>query len=61
MGVVSNSPAEYIEDLRAQNRQLRAELIRARQEKLEALTALAQYRHKAHDYEPARPGISDVD
>jgi hypothetical protein len=58
---VSNSPAEYVEELRAQNRRLRAELIRARQEKLEAITALAQSRHKAHDYEPARPGIADVD
>jgi len=58
---MSDSPAEYVAELEAQNKALRAQLIRRSQELLEALTALAKTRHKAHDYEPARPGLSDVD
>lgn len=59
-----NSPAEYVEELRASVRLLRAELIRARQEKLEALTRIAEMQrklHPVHDWEPARPGVSDID
>jgi hypothetical protein len=58
---VSNSPAEYVEELRATVKRLRTQLIKSEHDKLEAITALAKMRHKAHDYEPARPGISDVD
>lgn len=62
---MSNSPTEYIEELRATIRQLRAELLRARNERNEAITRmLVERRHNGrapHDYEPARPGLGDVD
>jgi hypothetical protein len=69
---VSNSPAEYVAELRAQNKILRANVVQLCREKqvLEDVIARQsayilelkrQTGRTPHDYEPARPGLSDVD
>jgi hypothetical protein len=68
---VSNSPAEYVEELRGQNKILRANVVQLCREKQvleEHIARLGAYilelkrqsGRAPHDYEPARPGI-DVD
>lgn len=68
----ADSPAEYIAQLREENRALRAALVAMCHEKRVLLEYLAQQnarmletRRRAgiapHDYEPARPGISEID
>jgi hypothetical protein len=69
---VSESPREYVEELQAENKALRRGLIETVREKqtLEDVIArqsayileLCRASGRApHDYEPARPGLSDVD
>lgn len=68
----AESPAEYVEQLREQNKILRAnvvQLVREKERLFEELAYLSSEvlrlraaTHRAHDYEPAaRPGLSDVD
>lgn len=66
------SPAEYVETLKEQNKILRAnvlQLVREKQVLLEQLASVSSRLLKVrqdtgrapHDYEPARPGLSEVD
>lgn len=70
--VAPESPAEYVNQLREQNKILRANLVQMTREKqvLEEQIArqsayILELRRATgrapHDYEPARPGLSDVD
>jgi hypothetical protein len=69
---MSDSPAEYIETLKAQNKILHSNVVQLCREKAvleEHVARLGAYilelqrqsRRAPHDYEPARPGLSDVD
>lgn len=72
MSTSPESPAEYIALLEAQNKTLRAELLKEVGRRLEYEDALARLARDhvqlkrdtgraPHDYEPARPGLSEVD
>lgn len=69
---MTDSPHEYIEELREQNKILRANVVQLCREKRvleETIASLSaemmflkrRFNVAPHDYEPARPGLSDVD
>lgn len=61
---MSESPAEYIEQLKRQARMLRVGLVQAHHEKSVLLAEIARLRNRTRhffDLSDCRPGIEDVD